>query len=108
MATLTFLYPNEPDAQYDLGYYQTFHMPLMQRHWAKYGLKRWSVTKFAPNADGSRLPYVFYGVIELESPEALKAALADAAGEEMANDVKNYSSIKPIVLVGELVRDVQV
>ena len=108
MATLTFLYPNEPNAQYDLEYYKTSHMPLMEKHWTKYGLKRWSVSKFRPNADGSPLPYVFYGVIELESPEALNAALADASGEEMANDVKNYSNIRPIVLVGELVHDVQV
>jgi uncharacterized protein (TIGR02118 family) len=106
-ATLTFLYPNEANATYDIEYYKNVHMPLMQKHWTKYGLKRWSISKFLPNADGSPLPYVFYGVVELESAEQLRAAFADAAGEEMANDVKNYTSVKPVMLVGELVRDVQ-
>lgn len=105
--TVTILYPTEPNATYDLEYYKNFHMPLMQKHWTKYGLKRWSISKFLRNTDGSSVPYVFYGVIELESAEKLKAAFADAAWEEMANDVKRYTSVRPIMLVGELVRDVQ-
>ncbi|KAH6974537.1 hypothetical protein BKA56DRAFT_619479 [Ilyonectria sp. MPI-CAGE-AT-0026] len=107
-ATLTFLYPNDADATHDLEYYKNFHMPLMQKHWTKYGLKRWTVSELLPNADGSPLPYVFYGVIELESVEQLQAAFLDAAADEMANDVKNYTSVKPVVLVGKIVRDVQV
>ncbi|KAH8742661.1 hypothetical protein F5883DRAFT_723040 [Diaporthe sp. PMI_573] len=74
----------------------------------KYGLKRWTLSELLPNADGSPLPYVFYGVIELESAEQLQAAFLDAAGDEMANDVKNYTSVKPVMLVGKIVRDVQV
>ncbi|PKX89645.1 uncharacterized protein P174DRAFT_507321 [Aspergillus novofumigatus IBT 16806] len=107
-ATLTVLYPNEAGATYDLQYYKDVHMPLMQKHWTKYGLKRWTIPKFLSNVDGSPLPFIFYAVVELESAEQLAKALADAAGEEMANDVKNYTSIKPILLVGEHLADVQV
>lgn len=107
-ATVTILYLNEPNATYDLDYYSNIHMPLVQKHWTKYGLKRWSICKLLPNADGSSMPFVFYGVIELESVDKLRAAFQDAAIEEMMSDVKNYASIKPVILMGELVRDVYI
>lgn len=105
-ATLTILYPNEPSTTFDLDYYKNIHMPLVQKHWAKYGLKRWSICKFLSSTDGLPLPYVCYGVIELESADRLEAALADIAMDAMISDVKNYTGIQPVMLLGEVVRDV--
>lgn len=107
-ATVTILYPNEPNGTFDLDYYKDIHMPLVQKHWTKYGLKRWSICKLLTKADGSPMPYGFYGVIELESADQLKAAFSDAATEEMMSDVENYTSIKPVMLIGELVCDIHI
>ena len=49
--TVTVVFPNDADAKYDVDYYTKTHMTLIEKHWSKYGLQGWSVTKYLPGLD---------------------------------------------------------
>ncbi|KAG8160070.1 hypothetical protein KVR01_010707 [Diaporthe batatas] len=101
-ATLTVMYPNEADAKYDIEYYKTQHMPLMERLLGKYGVKSWTVTTYLPSADGSAAPYVFSSTVTWTSAQAIKEAFADESAPQILADVANFSNKQPVFLVGEI------
>lgn len=101
-ASITVLYPNEADAKYDIDYYKTHHMPLMEKLMGKFGLVGWSVTTFTPGPDGSAPPYVFGSVATWSSAEAIKAAFADECAKQIMQDVANFSNKHPVFLFGEV------
>jgi hypothetical protein len=37
--SITVVFPNDADAEYDIDYYTRNHMPLIEKHWSKFGLK---------------------------------------------------------------------
>ncbi|PWY85862.1 hypothetical protein BO94DRAFT_535999 [Aspergillus sclerotioniger CBS 115572] len=99
--TLTVLYPNELDADYDLDYYVSNHMPLVQRHWEKYGIHSWSVTRFNPSVDGTRPLYTFGCTIHWESEEGVQKAFKGPEAAEVLGDIAKFSNKQPIFLLGE-------
>lgn len=42
-------------ATFDMNYYLTVHMPLVQKHWGPHGLKSWTVVQFEKNDPSGRL-----------------------------------------------------
>jgi uncharacterized protein (TIGR02118 family) len=98
-ATVSALYPRKDGATFNLDYYLSTHMPLVTKHWSKYGLKSWSVTQMAPDA-----PYAFSATMEWESLEAFGNATKDEESTgAIMGDVKNFSSESPVLLAGGVV-----
>lgn len=100
--TITVIFPNEPDADYDIEYYATKHMPLIQTLWSKYGLTSWSMTKFIDGIDSSSPLYAFGSTVTWDSIEQVKAAFAGPEASEIMGDVRNFSNKDPIFLTGEV------
>lgn len=100
--TVTVVFPNSPDAVYDLDYYQTKHMPLIQERWAQYGIKSWSVTKFSNGLDGSPPHYAFGSTTVWDSREQVEKAFAGPEVGEIMGDVVNFSNQPAVFLVGEV------
>ncbi|RAL00169.1 uncharacterized protein BO80DRAFT_425955 [Aspergillus ibericus CBS 121593] len=99
--TLTVLYPNETDAKYNLDYYISNHMPLVERHWKKYGIQSWSVTRYNPAVDGTRPLYTIGCIIAWESEESIQEAFKGPEAAEVLSDVSNFSNKQPIFLIGK-------
>ncbi|KAF7621035.1 hypothetical protein F9C07_1484821 [Aspergillus flavus] len=99
--TVTVLYPNDVDADYDLNYYLTHHMPLLDKLWGTRGLKGWTYTKYTPSPNGSPQPYVFGCSMTWESGDAMKAAFSGPGVKEAMADVAKFSNKQPIMLFGE-------
>ncbi|OLN85467.1 hypothetical protein CCHL11_08062 [Colletotrichum chlorophyti] len=99
--TVSVLYPNEPDAKYDIDYYINTHMPLAASTWKDAGVKSWSVHKYLPGPGGQESKYVFAGVLEFESVEAVHKALASPDSKTVTDDVPNFSNKQPTFLIGE-------
>lgn len=97
-ATVTVLYPRKDGAKFDLDYYLATHMPLVDKHWKKHGLKSYSVTQLSPDA-----PYSVQATMEWESSEGFKGALGDAGTKEIMGDVTNFSSESPVLVAGDVV-----
>ncbi|KGO44095.1 Dimeric alpha-beta barrel [Penicillium expansum] len=98
--TITVLFPNVPDAKYDIDYYTAHHMPLIKQHWTKYGVQDWSVTTFAPGPDGAQPPYTFGSVVVWENKEGVDKAFASPEVAEVMGDVPNFSNKEPVFLFG--------
>ena len=77
-------------------------MPLVQKHWAQYGLTDWKVVEFNPGPDGSK-PYSVQAILTFKDGEALKAALGSGEAATVFGDVPNFSNKSPVFLAGELV-----
>jgi len=100
-ATITVLFPNEPDAKYDIDYYVKHHMPLIQERWAQYGVKGWFATKFSNGIDGTPPLYAFGSTVEWESHEHIKTAFAGPEAKEIMEDIANFSNKQAVFLMGD-------
>lgn len=98
--TITVLFPNEQDANYDKNYYVNHHMPLIEQHWKKYGVQSWSVTDFSSGPDGANPVYTFGSVVTWESKEGVERAFQSPEVAEIMSDVPNFSNKQPVFLFG--------
>ncbi|TEA15695.1 hypothetical protein C8034_v002303 [Colletotrichum sidae] len=99
--TISVVYPNEPDAKYDVDYYINKHMPLAGSTWKSSGLKSWSVVKYVPGPDGAEPQYAFAGILQWDSLENFQKGLASPDTAKIMADVPNYSNKQPVFLIGE-------
>jgi uncharacterized protein (TIGR02118 family) len=93
-ATITLLYPT---VAFDLKYYLSSHMPMVQKTWGSKGLKSWQVSELDPKSGHS-----IQCVLVFESTEAFGKAMSEDEAEIMG-DVKNYTEGAPVVIIGKIV-----
>ncbi|KAF4246930.1 hypothetical protein CNMCM8980_007966 [Aspergillus fumigatiaffinis] len=103
-SSITVVFPNDADAEYDIDYYTKNHLPLIEKHWSKFGLKGWSVTRFVPGLDGSKPLYAFGSEVFWESEEGIKNAFASPETAEIMGDIPRFSNKSPIFLIGEIMK----
>jgi len=96
--TVTVVFPSDVDAKYDIDYYTKTHMPLIEKHWSKYGLQGWSVTKYVPGLDGAPSPYAFGSEVFWSSEDGMKSAFRSPEVAEIMDDVARFSNKRPIFL----------
>lgn len=53
-ARISVLYPRK--ASFDMDYYLKTHMPLAAKSWKAHGLKKYTVTQYAPSVSPSPIP----------------------------------------------------
>ncbi|KAF1832360.1 hypothetical protein BDW02DRAFT_571090 [Decorospora gaudefroyi] len=92
------LYPRKEGSTFNADYYLKTHIPLAKKQWEKHGLKSFVVSEL--NADG---PYTYTVVLEWESYEGFGAAMKDEGTKEVMEDVKNFSSEKPVLVHGGII-----
>jgi uncharacterized protein (TIGR02118 family) len=97
-AQITVMYPRKDGATFIMDYYLATHMPLVEKHWKKYGLKSYSVAQLSPDS-----PYSVTAVMEWESSEAFSKAQTDDGTKEIMDDVAKFSSEKPVLIAGNVV-----
>jgi uncharacterized protein (TIGR02118 family) len=100
-------YPSKhPDSgealNFDMDYYVSTHMPLIERVWGPHGLKSWSLNQFPnPSPLSGEVPlYSVQTTCYFDSVEDLKTALEKGADETMP-DVEKFSNVFPVMWVGE-------
>jgi len=93
MATITVLYPKGAD--FNMDYYMSTHMPLVQSKWSQHGLKSWKVINFGKDAE-----YSVQATLEFGSMEDIKKASGSSEAPEVMGDVKNFTSSQPILMSG--------
>ncbi|KAK3720102.1 hypothetical protein LTR37_003925 [Vermiconidia calcicola] len=96
MATITVLYPQ--GAKFNMDYYMSTHMPLVQKKWTSYGLNSWKVLKFGDDA-----PHCVQATLEFKDMDAFKSAASGEEAGEVMGDIPNFCDKQPILLQGEVV-----
>ncbi|KAF1959361.1 hypothetical protein CC80DRAFT_440824 [Byssothecium circinans] len=97
-ATVIVLYPSKEGAKFDLDYYTSTHMVLAEKTWKPHGLLSWKVMTFAEG------PYSVGAEVAFESLAAFQKAMQAPDAKVVADDVKNFSSVEPVFVVGEDVK----
>lgn len=94
MIRVTFLYPKTDASTFDMDYYTSKHMPLLA---ATLGTDchSWGADKITSG------PYEAIGWALVSNAEAWAAATATG---EIRADVGNYSTVFPVVVLGDVVR----
>ncbi|KAK5165915.1 uncharacterized protein LTR77_008839 [Saxophila tyrrhenica] len=93
-------YPRKEGATFNMDYYLTTHMKIVDTHWRPYGMKSWSVVEFPPN-DPSGMHV--QAIMLWDSVEAFEKAIA-ANIPEVMEDLQYYSSEPPVRWYGNVAK----
>ncbi|KAK4494963.1 hypothetical protein PRZ48_014319 [Zasmidium cellare] len=95
---ITVSYPRTPTLKFNTDYYVNGHLPLVEKHWTKFGLKGWSVVHF-PEGDASGQHT--QAILHFETKDGFDKAM-EANIPEVMEDLKNYSNELPVRWFGEV------
>ncbi len=100
MVALIVLYKQgEP---FDMDYYTSRHMPLVDRVLKPLGMIRAEVHREIVHMDRSPAAHQVTAALYFESGEALRAALRNPATAEVTGDVKNFYAEQPEFRVAQV------
>jgi len=92
MMKMSVMYPKTEGASFDMEYYKTKHFEIVDRTMKP---ARWEIDA------GVAGPYEVVAHLYFDSQEAMDAGMAEAA--EAGADVPNFTTIKSVVQVAEIV-----
>lgn len=101
MIKVSVFYPNEKGKKFDMAYYCTKHMPMVQK---KLGAACKGVAVeagLAGGAPGAPAMFAAMGHLWFDSVESFQAAFGPHAKDIMA-DVPNYTDIQPTIQISEV------
>jgi uncharacterized protein (TIGR02118 family) len=100
MIRVSAFYPNSAGATFDMAYYTSKHLPLLQKRVAT--CKGVSVDKgLAGGTPGSQPTYIVILHMLFDSVEAFESGFAPHASE-ILSDVPNYTNTRPILQINEI------
>lgn len=99
-ALVSVLYPNEPDTKFDLEYYNTKHIGLVNEKWGKQGLQSYWVVDLRQSGG----PYAIQTTMLWESLESFQKASSAEDSAAVFADVPNFTNVKPVLLSGGVVK----
>ena len=101
MIKVSVLYPNTPGSRFDLSYYLTKHVPMVQQ---KLGgaLRGTSVEQGVGGIEPGSLPaFVVMGHLLFDSVDAFQQAFAPHA-DVIVGDIPNYTNTQPTIQISEI------
>jgi uncharacterized protein (TIGR02118 family) len=102
MIKVSVMYPNTPGARFDHAYYRDKHMPMLKARMGD-ACKHYTVEAgLSGGAPGAPAPYVAMCHIFADSVEAFQAAFGPHA-KEIMKDVPNYTDLRPVMQISEVV-----
>ncbi len=101
MIKVSVMYPNGPEARFDLAYYRDRHMPmvknLMGEHCKYYTVDR-AISSGTLDASA---PYIAMGHLFCDSVDAFQAGFGPHT-EEIMGDIPNYTNQTPVIQISEV------
>lgn len=94
MQTVSILYPNGDDIQFDFEYYGDSHVPMFVGLLGD-TVKRTTIAKGLEML-GNPAPYIAVLTLELSDTEPLVAALINK-GDEILGDIQNFTNAVPVM-----------
>ncbi len=104
MIKISILYPNHKGARFDRRYYVDVHMPMaFELLGGHSGFKGASVERGLGGAEpGTDAPFAAICHFQFDTVEHFAAAFAPHAAK-LQGDIPNYTDIKPIVQISEVI-----
>lgn len=91
--------------KFNMDYYLSGHLPIIERLWGPYGLKSWKINQFQNPCPltGATPPYLVQTTCTFDTFENFKLALENGSEESKA-DLDNFSNVFPQIWIGEGVK----
>ena len=103
MVKVTILYPNSEGKTFDMHYYATKHMPMIENLMGD-TLKSLAIDKgMAGRTPEEPVPFLAIGYLYFDSLDDYRNAFGPIA-EKIVGDIPNYTNIQPIVQISEVYR----
>jgi uncharacterized protein (TIGR02118 family) len=101
MIKVSVMYPNNTGSRFDMGYYCSKHIPMVQRLLGP-ALKRAAVEQgIGGGTPGSAAPYLAMGHLQFDSVEAFQTSFTPHA-QAIMSDIPNYTNIQPVIQISEV------
>jgi uncharacterized protein (TIGR02118 family) len=92
-------YPKTATSSFDLDYYVSKHVPLVNRLWGPLGLRGAQVLRGTGSLGGAPA-YELICLLDFASQEAFNGAAA-AHADEVMGDIPNFTNVQPVVQFNE-------
>ncbi|MBO0933352.1 EthD family reductase [Fibrella aquatilis] len=103
MFSVTVLYPNTANSQFDMDYYLNKHTPLVHERLRPMGLTGVDLKEgIAGGAPGTPQAYTMITQLNFDSMEELQNALA-THGPELIGDIPNFTNVQPQMQISQSV-----
>lgn len=95
MYKISVMYPYQEGAKFDLEYYQTTHMQLVEKHLKPFGLIKTGVDKGISGGGDEPPPYTCIGHLYFETRDGYDQGIAEV-GSILRGDIANFTNSAPI------------
>ncbi len=103
MVTITIMYPNDVDKTFDMDYYANKHMPMLAELFGE-TMKGYEIDKgISGRTPEDEIPFLAIGYMYFDKLSDYQEVFAPNA-EKILNDIPNYTNIRPIVQISEIVK----
>lgn len=103
MVKVTILYPNDEGKTFDMEYYANSHMPMIDSLFGD-SLKAIEIDKgISGRTPDEPIPYLAIGYLYFDKLSDYQEAFGPNA-EKILNDIPNYTNIRPVVLISEVIQ----
>ncbi len=92
MTTVYITYPATTSTRFERDYYSKEHLPLVKRHWEKYGLRDLEV--LYPEDDDSTVLAVC--ICTFTDDAAVSASFASPEAAKVMADIRNFTDTTPL------------
>lgn len=100
MIRVSVMYPNSPGATFDMAYYTSKHMPMVQKKVSN--CKGIAAEKgLAAGTPGSQPTYIAIGYLLFDSVESFAEGFNPHAPQILA-DIPNYTNVQPVIQISEI------
>lgn len=100
---VSIMYPYGEGKTFDMAYYETKHMPMVAAFLGS-NLVKYTIEKgVASGIPDTPLPFMAIGTFYVRSLIDYQRAIAPNR-EAIRSDIPNYTNIRPVILVSEVVR----
>jgi uncharacterized protein (TIGR02118 family) len=97
MYILTITYPKAKGATFDFDYYRQKHLPEVGKAFGPFGLGYASVLKGEESLDGKEPAYFATAILSFATEQGARDAIASDGGRALADDIKNFTTAKPVM-----------
>jgi len=103
MVVVSVTYPATEGSRFDLDYYTSRHLPLVQSRWGGCGLVETKILRGIGAPGGGPAAYHLTALLTFQSEQDFQRA-GQQHGKEVMGDIKNFTDTKPVVQLNEQIR----
>ena len=104
MYTVMVMYPNQEGGKFDIDYYRSVHMPLVEKHLKHFGLTAWEVLEGISGTGNDPAPYLGVGILYFESEDGYNQGVSEKA-VILRGDIPNFTNVTPVRLLSRVITE---